>query len=188
MLLVIYKVLILSLSLNCLKNPYVETDFALVPLSCLDTYDTYILNIHVYLQKSLIIMPKTSNCSRLFVAAIDFGTAYSGYAFSSKADWTKVRTPTWPDGTMLSSKAPTAALLKSDKTFDSFGYEAERKYAELAGEKNHEDYFYFNRFKMKLDDQKVCSGKERDNVSDILRLTLSFQLSLSFVNLYYEDD
>ena len=56
---------------------------------------------------------------------------------------------------MMSSKAPSAVLLKSDKTFDSFGYEAERKYAELAGDKAHENFFYFKHFKMKLDDEKV---------------------------------
>ena len=96
-----------------------------------------------------------SQSTRLFVAAIDFGTTYSGYAFSSKADWAKVQTPTWAGGNMMSFKAPTAVLLNSDKSFNCFGYEAETKYSELAGEKKHDDYFYFHRFKMNLNEGKV---------------------------------
>ena len=95
-----------------------------------------------------------SKSTRLFVAAIDFGTTYSGYAFSSKAEWVKVRTPKWA-GNMMSFKAPTAVLLNSDQSFHSFGYEAETKYIELAGDKEHTDYFYFHRFKMTLKKEKV---------------------------------
>ncbi|XP_061183996.1 heat shock 70 kDa protein 12A-like [Saccostrea echinata] len=96
--------------------------------------------------------PKQSCCTRLFVAAIDFGTTYSGYAFSAKHEWTKVKTNIWPSSNQMSSKTPTALLLNPDKTFNSFGYEAEKSYADLAEEDEDEykNYYYFHRFKMLL--------------------------------------
>ncbi|XP_062603213.1 heat shock 70 kDa protein 12A-like [Saccostrea cucullata] len=96
--------------------------------------------------------PKPSCCTRLFVAAIDFGTTYSGYAFSSKSEWTKVQTNIWPSSNQMSSKTPTALLLNPDKSFNSFGYDAEKNYADLAEEDEDEykDYYYFHRFKMLL--------------------------------------
>ena len=87
--------------------------------------------------------------ARKFVAAIDFGTTYSGWAFSHKSDWAKVTVPKWA-GHMMSFKTPTAVLLHPDKSFDSFGYDAETRYCELVEEKKDTDYFYFHRFKMPL--------------------------------------
>jgi hypothetical protein len=96
------------------------------------------------------------------VAAIDFGTTYSGCAFSFhheyESDPTKVYGNTWmaganPAGSSL--KTSTTVLLKPDKTFHSFGYEAEDKYAELAEDGTHQDWYYFRRFKMMLFGQQV---------------------------------
>ncbi|OWF51207.1 heat shock 70 kDa protein 12B-like [Mizuhopecten yessoensis] len=100
----------------------------------------------------------TPSCSdRLFVAAIDFGTTYSGYAFSFRHDFIKDPSKinsnqTWIAGhkNLFSLKAPTCVLLKPDRTFDSFGYEAEDKYTELFQEDSHEDWYFFKRFKMTL--------------------------------------
>ncbi|XP_053399657.1 heat shock 70 kDa protein 12A-like [Mercenaria mercenaria] len=91
----------------------------------------------------------------LLVAAIDFGTTYSGWAFSFKhefeRDATKVSAKNWSGGQLVSLKGPTCALIKSDKqTLDSFGYEAESKYADLATDGEHEPWYFFKRFKMKL--------------------------------------
>ena len=56
----------------------------------------------------------------------------------------------------VSLKAPTTVLIESDgETLNSFGYEAETKYAELAGENKHHDYYYFKHFKMMLFGKKV---------------------------------
>jgi hypothetical protein len=41
-------------------------------------------------------------------------------------------------------------LLKPDGTFDSFGYDAEKKYGELSAQHLHPEYFFFRHFKMKL--------------------------------------
>lgn len=96
---------------------------------------------------------------KLIVAAIDFGTTYSGYAFSFKHDFQKEPTKiaanaAWVGGTagLMSMKTPTVLLLKPDQTFEAFGYEAENKYCALVDEGNciHKTYYYFRRFKMQL--------------------------------------
>ncbi|XP_061165022.1 heat shock 70 kDa protein 12B-like [Saccostrea echinata] len=97
-----------------------------------------------------------STTSKLLVAAIDFGTTYSGYAFSFKHEYDndplKVSSNNWTAGSrsLVSLKTPTCVLFNKDKVFDSFGYEAEDKYSELAEEEEHEDWYFFKRFKMSL--------------------------------------
>lgn len=101
----------------------------------------------------------------LLVAAIDFGTTYSGYAFSMRdtynTDPLKIHAnQAWNAGgrQLLSLKTPTCLLLNSDKEFDSFGYEAENKYAELVMDGEQNDYYYFHRFKMSLHNNKNVKG------------------------------
>lgn len=98
----------------------------------------------------------------LLVAAIDFGTTYSGYAFSMrdtyKTDPLKIHAnQAWNAGgrQLLSLKTPTCILLNSNKDFDSFGYEAENRYADLVMDGKQDDYYYFHRFKMSLHNNKV---------------------------------
>ncbi|XP_069130726.1 heat shock 70 kDa protein 12A-like [Argopecten irradians] len=117
----------------------------------------------------------------LFVAAVDFGTTYSGYAFAATADLKKtndngpvpIKTNVWNAGgrELLSSKAPTALLLKPDKTFQSFGYKAENDYSYLVSEeeddegRSYKDYYYFHRFKMVLHDN--ANLRKTTLVSDV---------------------
>lgn len=97
----------------------------------------------------------------LLVAAIDFGTTFSGYAFSFlheyKSDPLKISTATWTAGSggCLSLKNSTCVLFDQTGNFHSFGYEAEDKYSDLALEDEHHDWFYFRRFKMMLYNKKV---------------------------------
>ena len=98
----------------------------------------------------------------LLVAAIDFGTTYSGYAFSTisnfKLDPLKIHAnQAWNAGgrQLLSLKTPTCLLLDGRKQLVSFGYEAENDYAELALDDKHHDHYYFSRFKMRLYNDKV---------------------------------
>ena len=90
----------------------------------------------------------------LLVAAIDFGTTYSGYAFSTKHDYasnpTTVSSNTWIGGQLLSLKAPTCVLFTPDRKFHSFGFEAEDKYMELSEDNENDEWYFFRRFKMKL--------------------------------------
>nr|XP_034300194.1 heat shock 70 kDa protein 12A [Crassostrea gigas] len=95
-------------------------------------------------------MEKKSKTEKIMVAAIDFGTTYSGYAFSLKDDWGRVLTNVWSGGTLISHKAPTSLLLKKDESEAIFGYNAEDKYSDLTSENKHYDYFFFQRFKMIL--------------------------------------
>ena len=92
----------------------------------------------------------------LLVAAIDFGTTFSGYAFQTKSDFkqdpTRIQGFTWTTGSNagLSMKTPTCVLFNPSKEFHSFGIEAEDKYIQLAEEEDHRNWYYFRRFKMQL--------------------------------------
>ncbi|XP_052068174.1 heat shock 70 kDa protein 12A-like [Mytilus californianus] len=106
----------------------------------------------------------TEDDNYLIVAAIDFGTTYSGYAFSTRSDFKKnplqiQANHAWNAGSrqLMSLKAPTCLLLDSDKNMVAFGYEAENKYAELVMDEEHHDYYYFHRFKMRLYNAKKVS-------------------------------
>jgi len=95
---------------------------------------------------------------KVIVAAIDFGTTYSGYAFSLTSEYETNRQGMtifcnhWNAGArgLVSLKTPTTVLINSKRQFDSFGYEAEDKYAELAEEDEYSGWYYFRRFKMEL--------------------------------------
>lgn len=98
----------------------------------------------------------------MFVVAIDFGTTYSGYAFSSRDDFKKdpliiVANQAWNAGSQrhLSLKTPTCLLLDDNEELVSFGYEAENKYADIVIDNEQDDYFFFQRFKMQLYKNKV---------------------------------
>ena len=91
------------------------------------------------------------------VVAIDFGTTYSGYAFSLQSQFQNDPTKIYAfinwipaTGGMISPKTPTSLLLKPNKEFYKFGYDAEDKYAELALDGEHHEYYFFRRFKMLL--------------------------------------
>ena len=97
--------------------------------------------------------------SSIIVVAIDIGTTYSGYAFSfirnqGKDSILMNRGWTNDDG-VRTSKTPTCLLLKSDLSFDSFGYEAVQKYTGLQGEGNEGKYLFFQHFKMALHNKVV---------------------------------
>ncbi|XP_034316125.2 heat shock 70 kDa protein 12B-like [Magallana gigas] len=113
-----------------------------------------------------------SKSTRPAVAAIDFGTTYSGFAFSWKHDWSKVQVIENCSGNFLSMKVPTSLLLNPDKSFAAFGLQADTNYTEMAekndsdsdsdsednGEKtrkeDYRNYYYFHRFKMLLHENK----------------------------------
>jgi len=92
----------------------------------------------------------------LVCAAIDFGTAYSGYAYSLKHDPTHILTNKgWSADQLISYKTPTCVLLNPQKQFDSFGYEAETKYVRLSADHEHRDWLLFRQFKMFLHNKTV---------------------------------
>lgn len=110
----------------------------------------------------------------MLVAAMDFGTTYSGYAFSFKSNWRKVHVQSIFNDKFVSPKAPTALLLNPDKSFHSFGCVAENAFKDMTREHNSDsdsdsdsedrvtepkkewrDYYYFHRFKMLLHKDEV---------------------------------
>ncbi|WAR14055.1 HS12B-like protein [Mya arenaria] len=95
----------------------------------------------------------------LLVAAFDFGTTYSGYAFSFRDDPNKIQTnQNWYAGggasRLVSLKTPTSVLLNPEGEFDKFGFEAEDTYATLAEDDEHHGWRLFRRFKMVLHSNK----------------------------------
>lgn len=98
----------------------------------------------------------------LLVAALDFGTTYSGYAFSMrhefKTDPLQIHANQgWNSGgrASLSLKTPTCLLLDGQKRFIAFGYGAENQYSDIVMDGKQDEYFYFHRFKMDLYKNKV---------------------------------
>ncbi|XP_023262718.1 heat shock 70 kDa protein 12A-like [Seriola lalandi dorsalis] len=87
-----------------------------------------------------------------FVIAIDFGTAYSGYAFSltSKETQDDVFLNRWGKELGLETpKTPTCILFNEKEEFLKFGYEAKTTYMKMRGEEATNHYF-FEAFKMAL--------------------------------------
>lgn len=98
----------------------------------------------------------------LIVVAIDFGTSFSGFAYSTKdrfkSDHSYIEGfETWQsrETSLATSKTPTAILLKRNGDFVSFGYAAEKKYNDLLEDDTSEDFCLFERFKMTLYQEKV---------------------------------
>lgn len=93
------------------------------------------------------------------MVAIDFGTTYSGFAFSFIKDQGKdaiFMNKDWiNEQGSRTSKTPTCLLLRPDLSFDSFGYEAIEKYAGLEDESEEKEYLFFKHFKMALHSDEV---------------------------------
>lgn len=89
----------------------------------------------------------------LLVAAIDFGTTFSGYAFSFKSNKEGIlMNKNWGAGVGFQSyKTPTCVLVNPDEEFDAFGYEAESKYGTIYEDgRNSNGWAIFRHFKMML--------------------------------------
>lgn len=106
---------------------------------------------------------KKPRCSaNMLVAAIDFGTAYSGHAFSPKGfsnDPLRITAHKWSTS-LLSCKTPTNALFNKDKALVAFGYEAEQEFTNLSEEDQHKEYYFFQKFKMQLYDKGESEEKK----------------------------
>ena len=95
----------------------------------------------------------------LVVAAIDFGTTYSGYAFAFTRDPESIHMMRrWEGGDpgVSNTKTPTTLLLTPDKRFHSFGFGARDFYHDLEPSEAKK-YMYFEKFKMKLYNNEVSN-------------------------------
>lgn len=110
---------------------------------------------------------KNARESKVVIAAIDFGTTYSGYAYIFRDELDKAKNSNekcnviykhWQSGSeagICSHKTPTCLLLNPEGNFDSFGYPAEEKYYNLMNDDAHHGWKFFKRFKMVLLNEKV---------------------------------
>ncbi|CAC5391295.1 unnamed protein product [Mytilus coruscus] len=98
----------------------------------------------------------------LAVVAIDFGTANSGFAFSTKDRYKecplnislmKIRKTTDPKTTSI--------LLDEGTRFVEFGKKAQDKYAQIQTSDKKDTYYYFENFKMMLYNSKIPLRKLR---------------------------
>ncbi|XP_014823197.1 PREDICTED: heat shock 70 kDa protein 12B-like [Poecilia mexicana] len=105
-----------------------------------------------------------------YVIAIDFGTAYSGYAFNITArdEESDPILKRWGAKHGLDTpKTPTCILFDENGKFLSFGYEAKTTYIKMRGEEAKKHYF-FEGFKLILYDRdlnrnlkiKAANGEE----------------------------
>ena len=93
----------------------------------------------------------------LLVVAIDFGTTFSGYAFSFKTKPNDIRmNKSWgADLGFQSYKTPTSVLVNPQGKFEAFGFEAEKRYADLE-DTVADKYALYEKFKMKLYGQVIA--------------------------------
>ena len=107
-----------------------------------------------------IITPVLPSEDKHFVvAAIDFGTTYSGYAFSFTRDPDSIHMMRkWEGGDpgVTNQKTPTTLLLKPNGEFHSFGFGARDQYHDLE-ELEAKKWHYFEKFKMSLHSSQVSS-------------------------------
>ncbi|XP_052761483.1 heat shock 70 kDa protein 12A-like [Mya arenaria] len=123
----------------------------------------------------------------LLVAGIDFGTTYSGWSYSFKNEFdldpTKVATKSWYGDQLVSLKAPTCVLIEPDgDTFSAFGYDAEAKYISLVEEEEHDKWFFFRKFKMKLYNTDIKRDMDiEDETGKKLNAKLVFAAAIRFL-------
>ncbi|XP_060578574.1 heat shock 70 kDa protein 12B-like [Ruditapes philippinarum] len=128
--------------------------------------------------------------SALLVVAFDFGTTYSGYAFSLRDKPLNVQTNQgWIAGSdqLISLKTPTCVLLDPNGQFDSFGYEAENHFATLAEDNEHIGWRLFRRFKMilhKNEDLSRSTTVEDINGRSMQAMTI-FTMSIKYLKQHF---
>ncbi|XP_052795672.1 heat shock 70 kDa protein 12A-like [Mya arenaria] len=120
------------------------------------------------------VSTETTWQDKLIVAAIDFGTTFSGFVLSFLDDYRQDKTShilshEWSSGEgSRTAKTPTAVLLKPDTSLDSFGYEAENRFLSENVDDDEDDeqsdrsdivdpetWYFFRNFKMKLYGDKL---------------------------------
>lgn len=103
--------------------------------------------------------PGSGTGSHFVVVAIDFGTTYSGYAFSFTRDPDNIHMMRkWEGGDpgIVNQKTPTTLLLNPDGEFHSFGFTARDVYHDLDTQEAKR-WMFFEKFKMTLHSSESLS-------------------------------
>jgi len=96
------------------------------------------------------------------VAGIDFGTTYSAYAYSYEYEQGKIFiNSTWPSGVQTCKEA-TAILFDENQRFVAFGEDAIDRYSDCADNDMEKKWYFFNRFKMALYQEKNGKNVNRN--------------------------
>jgi hypothetical protein len=95
------------------------------------------------------------------VAAIDFGTYGSGFAWSPISERNKIASARqvitelkWPGAPMPTPKNLSALATRPDGTVEAWGYDARKRWNAAAIRHSAEDISYFHAFKMRLIDEE----------------------------------
>lgn len=110
-----------------------------------------------HIASGMITSAHTPGDKHFVVAAIDFGTTYSGYAFSFTRDPDSIHMMRkWEGGDpgVSNQKTPTTLLLRPNGEFHSFGFGARDVYHDLE-EGETKKWYYFEKFKMSLHSSQV---------------------------------
>ncbi|XP_060083796.1 heat shock 70 kDa protein 12B-like [Ylistrum balloti] len=128
------------------------------------------------------------------VVAFDFGTTYSGYAYAFRRQFESnnlnvTLNPPWTttSDNLLSKKTPTSLLLNPLGEFYAFGTKADNKFAELACEDQHRDWYYFRRFKMKLHSKKELKRglKMKDELGKPMLASTVFSMAIGALKEHF---
>ena len=124
-----------------------------------------------------------SSTTYIGLVAIDFGTTFSGFAFAfnyKEGEKGIHMNKEWgADQGCATLKTPTCLLLNPDKSFNSFGYEAQDRFAELE-EEEARGYYYFERFKMTLHHNEVSLSTFGPEILVIIKEGNSWMVSKYF--------
>lgn len=121
---------------------------------------------------------ETNEGSFNIVAAIDFGTTFSGYAFQTTFEHASnslaITAKLWSSPHFNSVKTSSAILFDPTKKFHSFGFEAEEKFLRLLEDEDGcaESWYYFTGFKMILYQNTVRLYKTMVPMLDDCKITL----------------
>ncbi|CAC5426153.1 unnamed protein product [Mytilus coruscus] len=130
---------------------------------------------------------------KLFVAAFDFGSTHSGYAFSACRSPNSIYTSKWEHNGLLFDKAPTSVLINKNNEFVAFGFDAENKYimnmennywdSDDSDQRTNDEYRYFNRFKMELHNQRVnLKTLIKDQNGEEMKALDIFAIAIEYLN------
>ncbi|KAL3879156.1 hypothetical protein ACJMK2_031465 [Sinanodonta woodiana] len=122
------------------------------------------------------------------VASFDVGSTYSGYAYSTRTEYMEDMlqihlNDEWISGhgNLHTYKTPSHLLLTADRQFHSFGYEAERKYAQLIEAKSHDTWYFFRHLKKDLKNKNL---RKDTMVEEEAGKSMSFSTILTIVYKY----
>ncbi|XP_035995569.1 uncharacterized protein LOC105922876 [Fundulus heteroclitus] len=138
-----------------MKENYKSGDFSLTLKNPTDR-DRGIYTCTVYRKEKILaekqVLLKVKGEADSLIMAIDFGSAYSGYAFNLKPreEGGETQLKRWGKELGLDSpKTPTCILFDEDRQFLEFGYEAKTAYSNMRREEA-EKYYFFEDLKRKI--------------------------------------